>query len=188
MQRRSFLSLAAGALSAAACRQSSASASPSFVQAAPASPLPHPVLSHQDRAGETRSIGYSTVAYKVLTQDSHGDLFSAEHAMHQKGGPPRHFHPHQDEWFYVLEGEFIAEIGDKRLTLHPGDSVLGPRNVPHAWAFVGEGAGKLLLTFTPAGKIEAFFNEVTKTKAAPAQDKALFAAYDMVLLGPPLAI
>jgi quercetin dioxygenase-like cupin family protein len=188
MQRRSFLSLAAGAVSATAFGQSSASISPSPAQATPTSPFVHPVLSHQDRSGETRSIGYSTVAYKVLTQDSHSDLFAAEHAMHQKGGPPRHFHLHQDEWFYVLEGEFIAEIGDKRLTLHPGDSVLAPRNIPHVWAFIGEGSGKLLLTFTPAGKIEAFFNEVTKTQAAPAQDKALFTAYDMVLIGPPLAV
>lgn len=188
MQRRSFLSLAAGAVSAAACGQSSSSASPSPAQATPASALIHPVLSHQDRSGETRSIGYSTLAYKVLTQDTHGDLFAAEHRLRQKGGPPRHFHPHQDEWFYVLEGEFVAEIGDKRFTLHPGDSLLGSRNIPHAWAFIGEGPGKLLLTFTPAGKIEAFFNEVTKTQAAPAQDKALFAAYDMVLIGPPLAV
>jgi quercetin dioxygenase-like cupin family protein len=186
MQRRTFLSLAAGAASAAACRQSSASPSPA--QATPTSSLVHPVLSHEDRSGETRSIGYSTLSYKVLTQDTHGDLFAAEHSFRRKGGPPRHLHPHQDEWFYVIEGEFIAEIGDKHFTLHPGDSVLGPRNVPHAFAFVGEGSGKLLLTFTPAGKIEAFFDVVTKTQAAPPQDKALFAAYDMVLIGPPLAV
>jgi quercetin dioxygenase-like cupin family protein len=189
MQRRSFLSLAAGAVSAAACGQSSASASPLPAQAAtPASAPIHPVLSHQDRTGEMHSVGYSTPTYKVLTQDTHGDLFIIEHANHQKGGPPRHLHLYQDEWFYVLEGNFIAEIGDKRLTLHPGDSVLAPRNIPHAWAYVGEGTGKLLISFTPAGKIEAFFNLVTKTQAPPPQNKALFAAHDMVLLGPPLAV
>jgi quercetin dioxygenase-like cupin family protein len=188
MQRRSFLSLVGSAVSAAACRQSFASAFPPPAETTPPTQLAHPVLSHQDRDGALRNIGYSTLAYKVLTQDSHGDLFAAEHTLRQKGGPPRHLHPHQDEWFYVLEGVFLAEIGDQRLTLHPGDSILGPRNVPHAWAFIGETPGKLLLTFTPAGKIEAFFNEVTKTQAAPPQDKALFAAYDMVLLGPPLSV
>ena len=188
MQRRSFVSLAAGAVSAAALGQPSASSPPPDAEASLASPLIHPVLSHQDRSGETHNIGYSTLAYKVLTHDTHGDLFAAEHTLRQKGGPPRHLHPHQDEWFYVLEGDFIAEIGGKRITLHPGDSLLGPRNIPHVWAFIGDGPGKLILTFTPAGKIEAFFNEVTKAQAAPPQDKALFAAYDMVLLGPPLAV
>lgn len=192
MQRRSFLSLAAGAASAAACGQSSAlaSSSPSPSPTQPvtsASPSIHPVLSREDRTGEMHTMGYSTLAFKVLTEDTHGDLFVAEHANHKKGGPPRHVHPHQDEWFYVLEGEFIAEIGDKRLSLHSGDSILAPRNVPHAWACVGDGTGKLLISFTPAGKMEAFFNHVTKTQA-PLQDKALFAAYDMELLGPPLAV
>ena len=183
MQRRSFLSLAAGAVSAAACGQSSPSA------LAPSAPsIVHPVLSHEDRTGTPHNMGYSTLAFKVITRDTQGDLFVAEHANHQKGGPPRHYHLHQDEWFYVLEGEYIAEIGDKRLTLHPGDSVLGPRNVPHAWACVGDGNGKLIITFSPAGKIEAFFNEVNKTNAAPPQDAALFAAYDMVLVGPPLTV
>ena len=185
MQRRSFLSLTASTVVASALGQS---LTDSASKPAPSEqPIP-PVLANTDRTGEMHTMGYSSMAFKVLTQDSQGDLFMIEHHMHQRGGPPLHVHPHQDETFYVLEGEFIAEVGGKRFNLHPGDSVLGPRNVPHAWAFVSEGSGKLLLTFTPEGKIEAFFDMVTKTQAAPPQDKALFAAYDMVLIGPPLAV
>ena len=36
-----------------------------------------------------------------------------EIAHHAKGGPPRHLHRDQDEWFHVIEGEYIVEIGDE---------------------------------------------------------------------------
>jgi hypothetical protein len=65
---------------------------------------------------------------------------------------------------------------------------LGPRNVPHVWAFDGSTTGKVLIVFTPAGKMEAFFREVTKTNAMPIQDPELWRAHEMELLGPPLPI
>jgi hypothetical protein len=40
--------------------------------------------------------------------------------------------------------------------------------------------------FTPAGKMEAFFREVTKANAMPPQDAELWRAHGMELLGPPL--
>lgn len=185
MHRRSFLSLTASTVAASALGQSPNN-SPSN-PAPPAQPLP-PVLANADRTGEMHTMGYSSMAFKVLTQDSHGDLFMIEHHMHQRGGPPLHVHPHQDETFYVLEGEFIAEVGGKRFNLHPGDSVIAPRNIPHVWACVGNGTGKMIIAFTPAGKMEPFFNKVSATQAPPPQDAALFRAHDMELLGPPLKV
>lgn len=75
-----------------------------------------------------------------------------------------------------------------RFHLHPGDSLLAPRQVPHAWAFVGETQGRILLAFLPAGKMEAFFRAVTKGYAMPPQDPALYRAHDLELLGPPLPV
>lgn len=40
----------------------------------------------------------------------------------------------------------------------------------------------------PAGKMEAFFREVTKANAMPPQDPELWRAHGMELLGPPLAV
>ena len=34
-----------------------------------------------------------------------------EQTSSKKGGPPRHLHHNEDEWFYVIEGEYITEIG-----------------------------------------------------------------------------
>jgi quercetin dioxygenase-like cupin family protein len=102
----------------------------------------HPVLSGEDRTDEAHSLGITSIAFKVLTRDTNGELFIIEHTTRQKGGPPRHIHPHQDEWFYVIEGEFLFEVGHDRVTLRPGGSILAPRNLAHAWAFIGDGGGK----------------------------------------------
>jgi mannose-6-phosphate isomerase-like protein (cupin superfamily) len=141
-----------------------------------------------DRLGEHLGLGISNVFFKVSTEDSHGGLLVVEMTHHAKGGPGRHFHYEQDEWFYVVEGEYVFEVGHELVRLKPGDSVFGPRKVPHVWAFVGDQPGRILFIFTPAGQMEAFFREPGKVNAIPPQDPAFFRAYGMELVGPPLAI
>lgn len=145
------------------------------------------VAAGADRFGEHRGLGISIISFKVVASDSSG-LFVLENTFHAKGGPARHLHYEQDEWFYNAEGEFVLEVGSERFTLKPGDSVLAPRRVPHVWAHVGDGRGRMLITFMPAGQMEAFFREVTKANAMPPQDPALWRAHGMELLGPPLEI
>jgi quercetin dioxygenase-like cupin family protein len=139
----------------------------------------------EDRFGEYRGLGISSIAFKVIPQDSSG-LLILENTFNAKGGPARHLHYEQDEWFYVLEGEFIMEVGAEKLKLQPGDSLLAPRQVPHVWAYVGETRGRILIAFLPAGKMEAFFREVTKANAMPPQDPSVWRAHGMELVGPPL--
>ena len=43
-----------------------------------------------------------------------------------------------------------------------GDSVLGPRRVPHAFVYDGAGPGRILIGFTPAVRIEQFFRDLEK--------------------------
>lgn len=145
------------------------------------------VAAGEDQFGERRGLGISEVHFKVTPQDSNGALV-LENRFRSKGGPARHLHHDQDEWFYAIEGEFIVEVGQERITLKPGDSVLAPRKVPHVWAHVGDTNGVMLVAFMPAGKMEAFFREVTKANAMPPQDPALWRAHGMELLGPPLSV
>jgi mannose-6-phosphate isomerase-like protein (cupin superfamily) len=141
----------------------------------------------EDRFGEHRGLGISSLEFKVVPHDSSG-LFILENIFHARGGPPRHLHYEQDEWFYALEGEFLIEVGAERIRLNPGDSLLAPRRVPHVWAYTGNTRGRILITFMPAGQMEAFFREVTKVNAMPPQDPGLWRAHGMELLGPPLAL
>lgn len=144
------------------------------------------VAAGADRFGEHRGLGLSTIDFKVSPQDS--GLFVLENTFHAKGGPARHLHYDQDEWFYAVEGEFLIEVGPDRLRLKPGDSLLAPRKVPHVYAYMGDARGRILIAFMPAGKMEAFFREVTKANAMPPQDPALWRAHGMELLGPPLSV
>ncbi|MSO83804.1 MAG: cupin domain-containing protein [Acidobacteria bacterium] len=179
MERRSFLGIAVGALPLLSSRQSGTLVTPDRIPV---------VVAGQDRFGESRGLGITTLAFKVSTQDAGGGLFIVEQTNKEKGGPARHLHYEQDEWFYAIEGTFIVEVGGRRTELKPGDSLLAPRNVPHAWAYTGGTPGRLLIAFTPAGKMEAFFREVTKANAMPPQDPALWRAHGMELVGPPLSV
>jgi quercetin 2,3-dioxygenase len=129
-------------------------------------------------------------AIKLTAQDVGEGWLVLEQANAYRGGPPRHIHHDQDEWFYVIEGEYTVEIGGQPHRLGPGDSVLAPREVPHTWALTGQGAGRLLIVFQPAGRMEAFFDEATQlTQMPPYQElRALFTAHGMEIVGPPLEV
>ena len=145
------------------------------------------VAAGEDRFGERRGLGISFIDFKVSTRDSSG-LFILENTFRARGGPARHLHYDQDEWTYAIEGEFIVEVGQERIRLTPGDSLLAPRKVPHVWAHVGDTRGRILIAFMPAGNMEAFFREVTKANAMPSLDARLWRAHGMELLGPPLSV
>ena len=191
MKRRSFLKASAALLPAAglqslALEHLAAQASPQASVPAPSAEI-QVVGSGQDRFGESHSLGFSSILFKVPARESNGGLFVIEHKNLIKGGPPVHFHLHQDEWFYVMEGEVLFLVGGQHKLLHSGESVLGPRMVPHAFSGVGEKPGRMLIAFTPAGKMEDFFRDIAIPNG-PAMDAEVFRRYDMQYVGPPLAV
>ena len=184
-RRRSFLNIAA--LSMSGGRLLAQTSEPATAS------KPALVSAGTDRQNKSHSVGVSATTYKVLTAETAGAMFVMEQANAKKGGPNRHLHFTQDELFYVLEGDYIVEIGSERFHLRAGDCVLGPRQVPHAWAFVGQSTGRLLLTYSPAGKMEEFFNNcdqlgIAKGAYTSAKDADTLRPYGMKYLGPPLKI
>jgi mannose-6-phosphate isomerase-like protein (cupin superfamily) len=139
---------------------------------------------------ERKVFGSMSIDFKVSTLDTNGGFFVVENTDALKGGPPRHLHHEQEEWFYVVESDYVVEIGDERYSLGPGDSVLAPRKVPHVWAHVGEGTGRLIVTFQPAGEMEAFFGELAKVKGPPQPEQLhkLFSSHGMEVTGLPLKV
>ena len=49
----------------------------------------------------------------------------------QDGSPPKHMHPNTHEIQYVLEGTGTIWLGDKEVTVKPGDLVVIPKGTPH---------------------------------------------------------
>jgi quercetin dioxygenase-like cupin family protein len=140
----------------------------------------------EDWHGEQRGLRMSQIDFKVVTAG--GDLLIIENTFQAGGGPPRHLHHDQEEWFYAVRGEFIFEVGQERFLLRPGDSLLAPRKVPHVWAFTGGGQGKILIAFQPAGQMEAFFRAIMQGNVPPPVDPEVWRRHGMELLGPPLAL
>lgn len=149
----------------------------------------HLVKAGADRTGQPHKAARanSHLDFKVLTPETKGAVFIMENRNMLRGGPPRHVHYEQEEWFYFVEGsgDVLLEVGDMKLRLKPGDSVLAPRNVPHVWAYLGLQPGRMLFAFTPAARIQGFFEEASKP-GAKVGDPGRFESHGMKVLGPPL--
>ncbi len=149
------------------------------------------VGAQKDRYEEELLIMGGSFDLKVSARDTGGDLCIYDTIRGSKGGPALHYHHFQDEWFYIIRGEFLVQVGNDTLHLRPGDSAFAPRKIPHAFAMTSEGEGQMLILFQPAGSMEDFFHQMSKlTKEIPEHQettlKRLWAEHGMEIVGPPL--
>lgn len=127
-----------------------------------------------------------------MPKDTDGDLAAFINSNNVPGfGPPLHVHHALDEFFCVLEGEFAFLVGGEHTRLRPGDTILVPRNVPHAFDCVSPRPGKLLVTMQPANHMEDFFRQLGQllpgtAQPDPAAMQQLYHAHDSAIVGPPL--
>src|SRR5436853_2037277 len=68
---------------------------------------------------------------KISGADTNGEYGLLEVTVRKGEGSPWHVHPDEDEWFYVLEGEFTVYVGERRLSLPAGAFAFGPNGGPH---------------------------------------------------------
>jgi quercetin dioxygenase-like cupin family protein len=73
-------------------------------------------------------------------------------------GPPLHVHDHEDECFYVLDGQLSIRCGGDAFEAGAGSFVFLPRGRPHRfWA--DDRPARLLLIAVPGG-IEDYFHQI----------------------------
>jgi mannose-6-phosphate isomerase-like protein (cupin superfamily) len=127
--------------------------------------------------------------FKVTGEDTGGafDYFIVEVAPH--GGPPLHVHHNQEETIHVLKGRYKIRIGDEIFHLEEGGFAYLPSRVPHAFLNLTDEPGEIVVVYTPGGG-HKFYEELGPISRSAHPDRevigALFAKYDMALLGPPL--
>jgi len=127
---------------------------------------------------------------KISGKDTENDLAVFEQTgLTPKGGPPLHIHPTQDEWFYVVEGEYLFQVGEEIYQMKPGDTIFLPRKVQHAFVQLTE-KGKMIVSYLPAGQMEDFFAVTDKWTTPPTKEEIakVFADHGMQVVGPPLKI
>lgn len=152
----------------------------------------------EDRFDDRVNLQGAQVDCKLSAEDTDGAVCVLEITS---GWPPRHLHHEQDEWVYVIEGEMVFEVGEKRFRASAGESVFLPRQVPHVWTSIGQ--AKIIDVYQPAGRIEDFFHELgelpdpltigqlinhTYSEEQVQTLRQLFDAFGMKMLGMPLIV
>jgi mannose-6-phosphate isomerase-like protein (cupin superfamily) len=181
MKRRSILTSAAAISISALCPPVQAESPQRGIR----------VAAGQDRLNAPTPLGGTrSIDWKVSAADSNGGWSALESQWRRKGGPPLHLHRDQDEWFYVIKSEFVMQVGDESFHLTAGDSIFMPRKVPHTFAHVGDGDGRLVATYQPAGDMEAFFRIQSKFTGSESQGELqrIYKAHGLELIGPPLPV
>ncbi len=128
----------------------------------------------------------------VRSSDSEGRLAifvfpTGDH--HPYRGAPLHVHHEQDEWLYILAGEFVAEVSGKRMRLKAGDSLLMPMKAPHRWSVAQEQHCGAIHLYSPAGLMEMDWSPVAQDIDPKNQEvrRAEFEKHGLTLLGGPLS-
>lgn len=99
-----------------------------------------------------------------------GGAYSLFEVLTRPGsGPPLHVHHREDEAFYVLEGEYELLVEGRHINAGAGSLVYVIRGNLHAHVNVTGGTGRMLVSQTPGGLYERFFEEIgEETKDGPA--------------------
>jgi mannose-6-phosphate isomerase-like protein (cupin superfamily) len=133
---------------------------------------------------------YGEMITPILTGKQTGKSLSVFEVVTQpKWGPPLHVHHREDEAFYVLEGRYLFEYGEKLVEAGAGSYLFLPRGVGHTYQNIGETAGKNMVVAAPSG-VEFFFEELSKITGPPDMAKIgpVFNHWGMELLGPPISL
>jgi quercetin dioxygenase-like cupin family protein len=108
------------------------------------------------------------LTYKIPSQHTGGAYALFEVTTQPGSGPPPHVQHREDESFYVLGGQYEFLLEGSALRAGPGSLLYVPKGIMHVHKNIGEGVAKMLVTQTPGGLYELFFEEVGK----PAADDA----------------
>jgi mannose-6-phosphate isomerase-like protein (cupin superfamily) len=110
---------------------------------------------------ELLTFGEVEILVKASADSTGGTLTVFEE--NQPVDTPLHVHEHEDELFYVLEGEHVFQVGEREYRAGPGDLVFAPRGVPHSQRRVVPREGRTLVLTSPGG-LEGFFRELAQAE------------------------
>jgi len=117
-------------------------------------------------------------AILLLEAEASGGSFSlVEHPIAPRAlGAPVHTHAREDEYSLVVEGTIGVEIDGHAFEAGPGEIVLKPRGVPHAFWNPTDRPARILELIVPGG-FESYFAELGEILAQPGPpDLAAFGA------------
>lgn len=121
--------------------------------------------------GKVLNVMGETIICKVTGEDTNGAYSVVEQVSPAQGGVPLHVHQHEDEMFYILEGDYEIRCGEQTFMATKGSLAILPRGIPHEFRNIGTTPGRILETITPAG-FEKYFEELNQLPTDVQTDKA----------------
>ncbi|MDX6688848.1 MAG: hypothetical protein QOG15_305 [Solirubrobacteraceae bacterium] len=98
--------------------------------------------------------------------------------------PPLHVHHAEDEAFYILGGQVTLHLPGQQIDAVPGDYILAPRGVPHAYE-VGDQPARWLVLTSPSGFERFVIAAAALDEPDPARLAAIATENNIEILGPP---
>lgn len=150
-------------------------------------------------AAEGRALWHlgALLNFKALISETGGQYWALTGEADARMAVPLHVHTHEDEIWFVLEGEIAFTIGDEVRRGGPGTFAYIPRHVPHTFQVLSERARWFGIGLS--GNLDQWFFETGQPAAAltlpppaPPPDETAVAAlvaslerYGTQTLGPP---
>jgi mannose-6-phosphate isomerase-like protein (cupin superfamily) len=119
------------------------------------------------------------LTYKIASQSTGGAYALFEVTTRPGAGPPPHVQHREDEFFYVLEGDYQFLVDSNTTRVGAGSLLYVSKVTLHAHKNVGEGVGRMLMSQTPGGLYELFFEEAGKTVDGEAEPLVFKAGPDV---------
>ena len=89
-------------------------------------------MAYQGKVVENKFVEQKLRFIRTST-DTNGELLEIENTYPAKSKEPlAHYHPFQEEWFEVLEGELSIRLDERIVTLSKGDKIHIPKNQVHS--------------------------------------------------------
>ena len=141
--------------------------------------------------GRTIHVAGNDVTVKISSRDTAGEFAVFESSTEPLQGPPLHLHRNDDEYWYIVEGDFRFEVDGQEIYASTGATVFAPRGSRHTFQNIGSGPGRTLTTVVPGG-LDLFFEDLETAVPRgsvpdPAKMLPIFEKHGYELHGPPLA-
>lgn len=144
----------------------------------PSTTSDEPTAIHADE-GELADLGGLGIHWKIDGADT-GERFSVVHhpIAPRALAAPLHYHHHEDEYSYVLEGTLGALLGDAVVEAPPGTWVYKPRGQWHTFWNAGDTPCHIIEVISPAG-FENYFREIAAAWGDLEQFSQINAKYNL---------
>lgn len=111
---------------------------------------PVPVVKDASQVDRYLWEGRTTLEVVLDAADTRGQFALVDQHGVAGDATPLHRHLHEDEAFYVLDGEIVALAGEAEHHAAAGSAIFLPRGLAHAFMITSSSA-RLLIIATPAG-------------------------------------